>query len=109
VLEVKPASNEVIVGPREALDLAQLSGRRFSWAGQPPVNPEIPFDCHVQVRAHSDPVPASAVLIDGELVLTPKNPINGVSTGQTAVIYVGTRVLGQFTIDATVSAVPVGT
>ena len=104
VLEVKPASNEVIVGPREALDLAQLSGRRFSWAGQPPTNPEIPFDCHVQVRAHSDPVPASAVLIDGELVLTPENPINGVSTGQTAVIYVGTRVLGQFTIDATVSA-----
>lgn len=106
VLEVKPASNEVVVGPREALDLARLSGRRFSWAGQPPADPHTPFDCHVQVRAHSDPVPAVAVVVDGELVITPENPINGVSTGQTAVIYIGTRVLGQCTIDATVSAVP---
>jgi tRNA-specific 2-thiouridylase len=30
----------------------------------------------------------------------------GVAPGQTAVIYVGTRVLGQCTIDRTVSAVP---
>ncbi|MEO7121722.1 MAG: aminomethyltransferase beta-barrel domain-containing protein, partial [Lacisediminihabitans sp.] len=106
VLEVKPSSNEVVVGPKEALDLARLSGSRFSWAGQPPADPTIPFDCHVQVRAHSDPVPATAVVIDGELVITPEKPLNGVSTGQTAVIYVGTRVLGQVTIDATVSAVP---
>jgi tRNA-specific 2-thiouridylase len=107
VLEVKPSSNEVVVGPREALDLARLSGRRFSWAGQPPLDSETPFACHVQVRAHSEPVPATAVVRDGELVITPENPINGVSTGQTAVIYIGTRVLGQCTIDATVSAVPV--
>ena len=106
VLEVKPASNEVVVGPREALDLAQAVRTRFSWAGQPPADPHTPFDCHVQVRAHSDPVPAVAVVVDGELVITPTNPLNGVSTGQTAVIYVGTRVLGQCTIDATVSAVP---
>jgi tRNA-specific 2-thiouridylase len=31
-----------------------------------------------------------------------------VAPGQTAVIYVGTRVLGQCTIDRTVSAVPAG-
>jgi tRNA-specific 2-thiouridylase len=44
---------------------------------------------------------------DGELVITPRDPINGVSPGQSAVIYLGTRVLGQCTIDRTVSAVPV--
>jgi tRNA-specific 2-thiouridylase len=32
-----------------------------------------------------------------------------VAPGQTAVVYVGTRVLGQCTIDRTVSAVPVAT
>jgi tRNA-specific 2-thiouridylase len=31
-------------------------------------------------------------------------PLIGVSPGQTAVLYVGTRVLGQTTIDRTVSA-----
>jgi hypothetical protein len=41
-----------------------------------------------------------------ELVIRPVNPLNGVSPGQSAVLYLGTRVLGQCTIDRTVSAVP---
>ncbi|MCU1524672.1 MAG: trmU [Microbacteriaceae bacterium] len=104
VLEVKPATNEVVVGPKEALDIAEIAGSTFSWAGLPPVDPFVPFDCHVQIRAHSDPMPAVAVLRGGELVITPDMPLNGVSPGQTAVVYVGTRVLGQCTIDRTVSA-----
>jgi tRNA-specific 2-thiouridylase len=107
VLEVKPATNEVVVGPKEALDLAELAGARFSWAGLAPAEPSVPFECHVQIRAHADPVPAIAVITDGEMVIRPIDPLNGVSTGQTAVLYVGTRVLGQCTIDRTVSAVPV--
>ena len=42
-----------------------------------------------------------------ELVVTPHEPLGGVAPGQTAVLYLGTRVLGQCTIDRTVSAVPV--
>jgi tRNA-uridine 2-sulfurtransferase len=103
---VRPATNEVIVGPRAALDLAEIAGARFSWAGLPPADASVPFDCEVQIRAHADPVPAMAVVRGGELVITPITPLNGVSTGQTAVVYVGTRVLGQCTIDRTVSAVP---
>lgn len=138
VLEVKAATNEVIVGPKEALDLSELAGTRFSWAGLDPVASGItddasqPFDCEVQIRAHSNPVPAMAYIgraalpgavatepnIDSysldqcsgpsqeELVIIPNEPINGVSAGQTAVLYVGTRVIGQCTIDRTVSAVP---
>ncbi len=128
VLEVRPVSNEVIVGPREALAVSELAGSRFSWAGEPPVDADTAFACHVQVRAHADPVPAVARLVVGrarrdphassavstsstdgggstnELVITPAEPIMGVATGQTAVIYLGTRVLGQCTIDRTVSA-----
>jgi len=106
VLEVRPVSNEVIVGPREALALTELAGSRFGWAGEPPVDAATPFACEVQVRAHADPVPARAVVRDGELVIAPDEPILGVAPGQTAVLYVGTRVLGQCTIDRTVSAVP---
>jgi tRNA-specific 2-thiouridylase len=107
VLEVRPSQNAVVVGPREALDLAEVGGARFSWAGQAPTDPSTPFACHVQVRAHSVPVPAMAWVNGDELVIRPDVPLNGVSTGQTAVVYVGTRVLGQCTIDRTVSAVPV--
>jgi tRNA-specific 2-thiouridylase len=110
VLEVRPKDNTVVVGPKEALDIAEIAGTTFSWAGLAPVDPTIPFDCEVQIRAHADPVPAVArvSVVEGrtELVITPNDPLNGVAPGQTAVVYVGTRVLGQCTIDRTLSAVP---
>ena len=43
--------------------------------------------------------------VDGEIVMKLREPLMGVAPGQTAVLYVGTRVLGQATIDRTVSAV----
>lgn len=136
VLEVRASSNEVVVGPREALAIRELAGRRFTWAGLDPVasgfthagsnddaaadsaaaiaadsaadsaatDALLPFDCHVQVRAHADPVPATARVQGGELVVEVREPLLGVAPGQTAVLYVGTRVLGQCTIDRTVSA-----
>ena len=107
VLEVKPVTNEVIVGPREALDIAVIAGSRISWAGRAPHAANTPFACEVQIRAHSDPVPAVAELRDGELVVTPDEPLSGVAPGQSAVLYLGTRVLGQCTIDRTVSASPI--
>jgi tRNA-specific 2-thiouridylase len=106
VLEVRPISNTVVVGPKDALATAEISGERFTWAGAPPTSAA--FGCDVQIRAHADPVPARAFLADGIVTVTPHVPLDGVAPGQTAVLYDGTRVLGQFTIDRTVSAVPVG-
>ena len=110
VLEVRPKTNEVVVGPREALAVREVAGSRFSWAGAPPANATEPFACEIQIRAHADPVPATLVLRHGEsgqaeLVATPDAPLGGVAPGQSCVSYLGTRVLGQFTIDRTVSAV----
>jgi tRNA-specific 2-thiouridylase len=116
VLEVRPLSNTVVVGPKEALAIKEIAGTGFTWAGLAPEHPEIGFDCDVQIRAHADPVPAVAQVVatgsaDGndsvELRILPIEPLTGVAPGQTAVLYLGTRVLGQCTIDRTVSAVPV--
>jgi len=122
VLEVRTRSNEVVVGPKEALAVSELAGSRFTWAGADPVASELAdagadgemswFDCQVQVRAHADPVDARARVAHGdesqlELVIEPLEPLLGVAPGQTAVVYAGTRVLGQCTIDRTRSAVPV--
>lgn len=106
VLEVRPVSNTVVVGPKEALATAEISGERLSWAGAEPLERE--FDCDVQIRAHAEPVPARAEWTEAGLRVTPSIALDGVAPGQTAVIYDGTRVIGQFTIDHTVSAVPVG-
>lgn len=105
VLEVRPVSNTVVVGPKEALATAEIAGARWSWAGSAPTQNE--FDCDVQIRAHSDPVPAHAWWESDEVVVRPSIPFDGVAPGQTAVLYEGTRVIGQFTVDRTESAVPI--
>jgi tRNA-specific 2-thiouridylase len=105
VLEVRPVNNTVVVGPKEALACAEISGDRFTWAGRAPSAST--FACHAQIRAHADPVPATATWDGDTLTVRPDEPFDGVAPGQTAVLYEGTRVIGQFTIARTVSAVPV--
>lgn len=118
VLSIRPVSNQVVVGPKEALEVAQIAGGRMSFTGEAGFDLAVPFKCEVQIRAHADPVPAVAQLVPvtdasrtentradatAELVVTPETPLSGVAPGQSAVIYLGTRVLGQFTIDRAVS------
>jgi tRNA-specific 2-thiouridylase len=107
VLEVHPKENTVIVGSQSALAVTELAGSRFTWCGAAKANPEQWFDAEVQVRAHAEPVICQAAVIDGEFITKVSEPIMGVAPGQTAVVYLGSRVLGQFTIDRTVSAVSV--
>ena len=59
----------------------------------------------MQVRAHGLSHPCRVKLAGDQLVISLIEPIRGVSPGQTAVVYLGSRVLGQVTIDRTVSAV----
>jgi tRNA-uridine 2-sulfurtransferase len=105
VLEVRPVSNTVVVGPKEALATAEIAGARRSWAGSAPATGDLRVE--VQIRAHADPVSVDATITEDAVTVRPDTPFDGVAPGQTAVLYIGTRVLGQFTIDRTVSAVPV--
>jgi tRNA-specific 2-thiouridylase len=109
VLEIRPKENTVVVGPQELLAVDRLRGIKISWAGLP--LPEAvegaQFECMVQVRAHADPVPARARVEQPggadaarELVVDLVEPLRGVSPGQTMVLYQGSRVLGQATIDS---------
>jgi tRNA-specific 2-thiouridylase len=111
VLEIRPKENKVVVGPEALLAIDEIRGIKVSWAGLPisEVETGAEFECHAQVRAHGDPVPArahvEAVADDegverAELVVTLTEPLRGVAPGQTVVLYQGSRVLGQATIDA---------
>ena len=123
VLSIRPVSNQVVVGPRESLAITRIAGGRYSWAGEPGFDVSQRFNCEVQIRAHADPVPGFARLepiLDAErteehrkdathevvvdIDLEHAEPLLGVAPGQTAVVYIGTRVLGQFTIDRAVPA-----
>ncbi len=107
VLEIKPKTNEVVVGPKEALAVIELAGTRISWCGKEPSGLEEFHSAEVQVRAHGEAVACQFAMVGNELVIRVAEPLLGVAPGQSAVLYVGTRVLGQTTIDRTVSAVPV--
>ena len=110
VLEIRPKENKVVVGPEALLAIDEIRGIKVSWAGLPitEIGTGEEFDCHAQVRAHGDPVPASARMeaagddpgAPGQLVVRLTTPLRGVAPGQTIVLYQGSRVLGQATIDA---------
>jgi len=107
VLSISPKENKVVVGPHDALAVTELAGGKYTWCGAEPENIDEWFECQVQVRAHGEALDARAAIINGEMVVRLEAPLLGVAPGQTAVLYVGTRVLGQCTIDRTVSAVAV--
>lgn len=114
VLEIRPKENTVVVGPRDMLAIDRIIGIRPSWAGAPLAEEATGawFDCRVQVRAHADPVPGRARVTTDDVDGTPDtvweieldDTIEGVSPGQTAVLYQGTRVLGQVTIHKSINA-----
>jgi tRNA-specific 2-thiouridylase len=68
------------------------------WSGPAP---DVPTECLVQVRAHGEPVPATAWCDGGSLVVELAEPLRGVAPGQAVVLYDGDAVLGSATIDAT--------
>jgi tRNA-specific 2-thiouridylase len=105
VLSIRPKDNVVVVGPDEALLISELNGSKYSWCGQAPSNTSDWFEAEVQVRAHGLSHPCRVKLAGDQMVISLAEPIRGVSPGQTAVVYLGSRVLGQVTIDRTVSAV----
>ena len=107
VLEISPKTKTVVVGPQAALAISELQGSKFTWCGKPPSQTSEWAEVLVQVRAHGDAVPAKFAIVDDQMVIRLDNPLLGVAPGQTAVIYAGTRVLGQTTIDKTTSALPV--
>lgn len=131
VLDIRPGTREVVVGPVAALDARSLTGTDVVW-----IAPDVPArewtDAAVQVRAHGRAHPArvrvsrldvsadaavsarnargatvvggagdasqpdgGAVVLEAEFTGTLPR---GIAPGQSAVVYLGTRVLGQATV-----------
>ena len=104
VLDVQPVTNTVVVGTADELDLAGLRGSAGVWFTRPTGEW---FECAVQVRAHGEPAPARARAVPDDDGAWPgmevelAEPLRGLAPGQSAVLYDGTRVLGQATVAST--------
>ncbi|HEX3791214.1 MAG TPA: tRNA 2-thiouridine(34) synthase MnmA [Pseudonocardiaceae bacterium] len=103
VLGLEPVSGTVRVGSAERLAVREITAARPVWPTDEPLTE--PVECTVQVRAHGGVGKAVAELVNGELTVRLTEPLNGVSPGQTLVMYredpAGDLVLGSATISAT--------
>jgi tRNA-uridine 2-sulfurtransferase len=99
VLSIRPASNTVVVGPGELLDVDEIRGTDPVWTGAAtPVGGTV---CDVQVRAHGTVSRATVHPDGGQVVARLRTPQRGVAPGQAVVFYDGPTVLGSATISGT--------
>jgi len=111
VLSIEPVTGTVVVGSVDQLDVATVRAGSAVWFADGLTDGGW-FECAAQVRAHGEAVAVRArVLPDGglEVDVTPgtAHRLQGVAAGQSLVLYDGSRVLGQATVDATTPAVRV--
>jgi len=115
VLEIRPETREVVVGPREALTSEEMTVEGIHWlTGDPP---EMGSTVQVQIRHRAPAVPAQLAPEDASQ-LAPEDasqirvrfqePQPAVTPGQSAVIFQGNRMLGGGRIGAAVRLARVG-
>ena len=92
VLEIRPETREVVVGPREMLDATRIVMGGLNWLATPPP-PGARIQVQIRYRA-----PALACRVEAcgadRLELAMEAPAKAVTPGQSGVLFDGDRVLG---------------
>ncbi|MDO8108244.1 tRNA 2-thiouridine(34) synthase MnmA [Isoptericola sp. b441] len=96
VLDVRPATNTVVVGAAELLSVRGLQGVDAVWFDSPA---GLAGQGRAQLRAHGEPVPARWHGTEDRLEVALDAPVRGLAPGQSVVCYVGDRVAVQATVD----------
>jgi tRNA-specific 2-thiouridylase len=91
VVRLEPETNRLVVGPRSALAVSTVSLDALSWIGGPV--PDSGLDVAVKLRSMA-PLARARLFAGPEPRLLLAEPQFGVSPGQAAVCYDGSRVLG---------------
>ncbi len=92
VLEIRPDTREVVVGPRRLLDVRGARVGGVNWLAPPPPPGT---RLAVQVRYRSPAHPCRVVACDGDSAeLRFEEPVRAVTPGQSSVFFEGDRVIG---------------
>ena len=92
VLQIEPGENRVVVGGEKDLMAPGLRGERLHWIGP---DPEGAVEATVKIRSRHPGVAARIrPLGKGSVEIDFAEPQRGVTPGQAAVFYQGTKVLG---------------
>ncbi|AOZ72523.1 tRNA 2-thiouridine(34) synthase MnmA [Boudabousia tangfeifanii] len=109
VLETRPETNEVVVGPAELLTVDRIQTEDLVWLAEDDhaalVDGEWGTEVAIQVRAHGEPVAARIKRVGNGLevkITGEERPgtvgMRAIAAGQSLVVYQESRVLGQSTI-----------
>lgn len=95
VIKLLPDLKQVIVGPKEALEVSDLTLNEVNWLGQQAI-PEAGLEIEVKVRSTRPPVAATLLPLagTGRAQIRLDVPEMGISPGQAVVFYLDDRVLG---------------
>ena len=97
VVEVRPETNQVVVGTADLLGVNAITGDHARWCGPAP---EGVVQVGAQVRAHGEEYAATAWAEGDRVEVRLESRVRGVAPGQSVVLYDGTRVVGSATIAA---------
>jgi tRNA-specific 2-thiouridylase len=97
VVEIRPESRAVVIGPREALLGRAVIARAVNWLTDAPA---VGDRVGAQVRHRAAPAAAEIVRLDDDAIeLALDEPVTAITPGQSLVLYEGARVLGGAIID----------
>ena len=97
VVDIKPSTRTVVIGPREALQGRGLEARELNWLVDAP---RVGSQVSVQIRHRSKPVLADITSLDANAIeLSLLESATAITPGQSLVIYDGDTVLGGGVIE----------
>jgi tRNA-specific 2-thiouridylase len=89
VVEIRPATNEIIVGKKEALECHKVMLENINM-----FDDRTDFECEVKLRYRTTAVKCHVMIADGLATVELAEPVLGVASGQAGVFYEGEKLLG---------------
>lgn len=89
VVEIRPATNEIVVGKKEALECHKVVLENINM-----FDDRTDFECEVKLRYRTTAVKCHVVIEQGLATVELSEPVMGVASGQAGVFYEGEKLLG---------------
>ncbi len=89
VVEIRPDTNQIVVGPREALECHRVVLENVNM-----FDDRVNFECDVKLRYRTTAVRCSVVIEGDHATVELYEPVLGVASGQAGVFYDGDTLLG---------------
>jgi tRNA-specific 2-thiouridylase len=89
VVEIRPKTNQIVVGPKEALECYEVELENINMFDE-----RKELECTVKLRYRTEAVKCHVVIDGDHATVKLETPVLGVASGQAGVFYDGDKLLG---------------